>query len=91
MKKFRIALIALSLGLIGVGTIYALTVENSTATEQIKIKRKCSTCNGTGKVKERVTHGPCQGEGCAACDYNGYVMYTVDYSDCGGTGWINVR
>ncbi len=91
MKKIKTILIALSLALVGAGTIYALNVENSNATEQVKIKRKCTNCNGSGKSKERVTHQPCQGKGCEACDYNGYVIYSVDCPSCGGTGWVYVR
>lgn len=91
MKRIKTAFIAIALAFAGAGTIYALTVENSNPTEQIKIRRKCSTCDGTGRVKERITHGPCKGNGCEACDYNGYVIYTVDCSKCDGTGWVNIR
>lgn len=91
MKKFRTIFFALSLAFIGAGTIYALTIENSNSTEGIKIRRQCSTCKGSGIVKERVTHGPCQGNGCEACDYKGYVIYDVTCSACDGTGWINVK
>ncbi|MBD5210562.1 MAG: hypothetical protein HDS77_04745 [Bacteroidales bacterium] len=91
MKKVKATFLALSLAFIGAGTIYALTIENNNPTEQVKIKRKCRTCDGTGKVKERITHSPCQGSGCEACDWNGYVIYTVTCSTCDGEGWIYVR
>lgn len=91
MKRVRTFLFALALAFVGVGTIYALTVENSSSTEQIKVRRQCRTCKGTGKVEERILHAPCSGYGCRACDYKGYSTYTVDCSTCGGSGWINVK
>jgi len=87
MKKFRTLFLALSLAIFGGATVYALTAENASPTEQVKIKRKCRTCNGSGVTKQRVTHGPCQGAGCAACDYNGYVIYNTTCTVCDGTGW----
>lgn len=51
MKKFKALFLAFTLAAISCGTVYALTAECSTPTEQIKIKRKCRTCNGSGVKK----------------------------------------
>ena len=92
MKRIKTAFIAIALAFVGAGTIYALTIENNNPTEQVKLKRKCGTCDGTGRMKIRKTCSPCQGHGCSACDNKGYIeVETKTCPSCDGTGWINVR
>lgn len=90
MKRVKktIITIALALTCVGVGTIYALTVENSNPTEGVRVRRQCPRCDGKGKVEVRETHAPCHGQGCAACDYNGYVTYQEICPNCEGSGWV---
>ena len=91
MKKFLMIIIVCCIGagcLIGA---YSIFIPEAQAMEQIKIKKRCKTCNGTGKMTIKKTHGPCAGKGCPGCDYNGYVITKVDCSSCGGTGWIQVN
>ncbi|MCM1293545.1 MAG: hypothetical protein NC111_00600 [Bacteroides sp.] len=91
MSKIKTILTACALLLVCGGTVYALNEDPQAATEQVKIKRKCNTCNGTGRVQQKTTHYSCGGAGCAACDYNGYVMEYVTCGSCDGAGWITVR
>lgn len=91
MKKIIIVLIACFISIGSIAAAYAFVTPEMDITEQIKIKKRCNTCNGTGKVTRQVTHGPCSGKGCAGCDYKGYVVIKVDCSNCGGTGWVQVN
>lgn len=63
--------------------------------DQIKIKVEryvdCPRCNGTGELSIKKQHGPCGGNGCAGCDYNGYIEEKYDCPKCNGTGKIKVR
>lgn len=87
MKKM-LKTLAIVFAFICVGATIVCATNSSVKSgeEQVKIYGKCRTCNGTGRVKEKETHWPCKGAGCAACDYKGYVERWVECSVCGGTG-----
>lgn len=89
MKKFKAIVLTLALAAFGLGDAYLIARETTKdSSAQFTAKKRCTNCNGTGKVDERVPCYNCSGDGCGICDWYGYRTVKVDCSYCDGTGWI---
>ncbi len=93
MKKIKNLLLIAAIACLSIGSVYAITttLNKPTETEQIRIKRQCSRCEGTGTVYLKKTHAACGGRGCALCNNKGYTETPITCPTCKGSGEIIVR
>lgn len=93
MKKIKNILLIAAVTCLSFGSVYAITatLNKPTETEQIRIKRQCNKCDGTGNIYIKKTHGPCGGRGCSMCNHLGYTETPVTCPTCKGSGEIIVR
>lgn len=90
MKKIKAIILTLALAAFGLGDAYLIareTVKDSSSS-RVVVKKICKTCNGSGKVDERVACSNCGGYGCGVCDWTGYKIIRVTCGECGGEGKI---
>lgn len=87
MKELKTLLIVMVMAAFGAVSVMAFTSPED-STVEFTAKKRCRTCDGTGKVTVQETHYPCNGAGCEACDWRGTVPMQVSCSACDGTGWI---
>ena len=87
MKAIKILVAAAFIGCFGTASVCAITNSQVPSSTQFTAKKRCTNCNGTGKVEVYVSHDTCNGNGCAACNYSGRMIQVQNCPYCDG-GWI---